>query len=407
MSQAAPRTDFGHIPVTFGSYVSEQLHGWDTLFPAERSYLERLSRYLEAAPRAMFAPLEAIERKMGVTPEKWPRGRFTLEQVDFLNRNAYYAEWRGEIARLFGQIDPVLEAEVTAKGRPRLVVVISPSELPVGPDRMWTRLAGQGRRVPLRVPENPDHYLPLLLTGNADPSKGRSLPGIVAAREPYATWIIETGESVGDFCGGPGTVRLSYNLLHAFRRRLMEEVQRIVEDKNVKGPRQLSERLKTLKIRPAESGLAGDGILSGFVRTTLLAGNGTLLINNTFVEWASVQALRRARPQVLLASFGIRNKVKPFSSLLIFHDQDQATAIPTQADMLGSYVDLEIFHQYIWQEASRHPEYRNNTAYLFAAAGMDELLVIAPPDFPLQPPAAGASSPLAAVYESARSWLEG
>ena len=51
--------------------------------------------------------------------------------------------------------------------------------------------------------------------------------------------------------------------------------------------------------------------------------------------------------------------------------------------MLGSYVDLEVFYQYIWQEAAKYVEYRSNTAYLFLAEGMDEMLVIAPPDFPI------------------------
>jgi hypothetical protein len=406
MSQSAPpRTDFAHLPVTFSSYLNEQLRGWDTLFPAERSYLERLSRYLEKAPASMFEGLEAIEKKMGVTPEKWPRGRFTLEQVDFLNRNPHYQEWRAEIARLFSRIDPVLEAEVTARGRPRVVIVISPAELPVGPDRMWTRLAGAGGRVPLTVPDELDHFLPLLLSGHVDPSQGRFLGTLAAERPPYAVWAIETGESLGALCRESRAVHLSYARLDAYRHRLMAEVQKIVEDPAVKGPRQLSERLKTLKVRPAESELAADGLLSEFVRTTLLAGNGTLLINNTFVEWASVQALRRARPDVLLVGFGIRNKVKPFSSLLIFHDQDKATAIPSQADMLGSWVDLEIFYQYIWQEAAKQAEYRNNTAYVFAAIGMDELHLIAPLDFPLEPTVPGARRSLLEVHQAIRTWL--
>lgn len=407
MSQSTPpRADFGHVPVTFSSYLAEQLRAWDTLFPAERAYLERLSAYLEKAPAAMFDPLQEIERKMGVAG-KWPRGRFTLEQVDFLNRNPHYPEWRAEIARLFSRIDPVLDADLAAKGRPRLVVIISPAELPVGPDRMWTRLAKQGGRVALNAPDNLDHYLPLLLTGNADPAKGRCLPSFAANRPSYATWVIETGELIGALCPTPGAVRLSYELLRGFRQRLMQEVQRITEDKTIKGPRQLSERLKTLKLHPSEAGLAGDALLGEFVRATLLAGNGTLLINNTFVEWASVQALRRARPDVLIVGFGIRNKMKPFSSMLIFHDQDRATAIPTQADMLGSYVDLEVLYQYIWQEAARRVEYRNNTAYLFTAIGMDEMHLIAPPDFPLAQPASGGRSSLAAVHEAAGKWLAG
>ena len=97
----------------------------------------------------------------------------------------------------------------------------------------------------------------------------------------------------------------------------------------------------------------------------------------------------------------IRNKVKPFSSLLIFADQDQATPIPTQADMLGSYVDLEVFYQYIWQEAGKYVEYRNNTAYLFLAEGMDEMLCIAPQDFPLP----GGAMDLPALHKTCREWM--
>jgi hypothetical protein len=129
----------------------------------------------------------------------------------------------------------------------------------------------------------------------------------------------------------------------------------------------------------------GDAVLSEFVRSVLLAGNGTLLINNTFAEWTTLQAVRRARPSVTMISLGIRNKVKPFSSLLIYSDPETASPVPTQMDALGSYVDLEVFYQYIWQEFEKYAEYRRNTAYLFAGQGMDEMLVIAPPDFDVRP----------------------
>ena len=32
--------------------------------------------------------------------------------------------------------------------------------------------------------------------------------------------------------------------------------------------------------------------MQAFVRDVFLTGNGTLFVNNTFVEWAAVQALR-------------------------------------------------------------------------------------------------------------------
>jgi hypothetical protein len=185
--------------------------------------------------------------------------------------------------------------------------------------------------------------------------------------------------------------------------RLMKEVDHVVRSENISGPRQLSARLRAMKIAPAESSLAADAVLAEFTRATLLNGNGTLLVNNTFVEWSTVQAVRRARPSVMIASFGIRNKVKPFSSLLIYADQDRVSEIPSQMDALGSYVDLEIFYQYLWQEFEKYPEYRKNTAYIFAGEGMDEMLVIAPPDFPLKAGAAPVSLP--GVNKYLRQWV--
>jgi hypothetical protein len=144
-------------------------------------------------------------------------------------------------------------------------------------------------------------------------------------------------------------------------------------------------------------------LMGDFVRSVLLNGNGTLLINNTFVEWASIQAVRRARPSLVVVNFGIRSKVKPFSSLLIYSDQETATPVPTQMDTLGSYVDLEIFYLYLWQEFEKYAEYRRNTAYLFVGDGMEEILVIAPQDFPLL--ARSGAVTLESVHADCRAWL--
>ncbi len=394
-----PRFDFNHVPVTFSAYFNEQLRGWETLFPAEQEYFERLGGFLEKAPPAMFSALAELEPKMGVTPTTWPRGRFSLDQVDFLNRNPLYPEWRRIISVIFNQINPVLDAAV--KGQPRLVIVISPADLPVGPDRMWLRLAGLGRRVPLIIPEDLSQFIPLLITGQTSPQLESSLADLCAtARGPHSSWTIETNRAL--LASSSKADRLSYENLFPYRQRLMAEVQKIAEQGEVKGPRQLGEKLNTLK--PKDEEFRGDPRMAEFIRATLLAGNGTLLVNNTFVEWASVQAIRRAKPSLLIASFGIRNKVKPFSSLLIFNDQDQSTAIPTQADMLGSYVDLEIFYQYLWQEAGKYAEYRNNTAFLFLAEGMDEMRLISPPDFPL-PEASSPAMDLKAIHSACRKWL--
>jgi hypothetical protein len=219
----------------------------------------------------------------------------------------------------------------------------------------------------------------------------------------YSAWTVECGDRLASLCRHDNVVRLSYQRLADYRARLMSDVQKIVDEEQVRGPRQLSARLKQLQVRANESELGRDAVLGEFARAVLLSGNGTLLINNTFVEWATVQGVRRARPVVSVIAYGIRNKVKPFSSMLIFTDQDAATPIPTQADVLGSYVDLEIFHQYIWQEFTKYAEYRGNTAFLFVADATDGMLAIAPPDFPLL--SVTAPQKLENVFGAMKDWL--
>ena len=397
---------FDRLPATFSTFFFEQMQDWDTLFPAERNYHERLFTLLDRSDPAMverlFAPLCRIEQTMGANEKNWPRRHFTLDQVDFLNRSPRYPEWRKAVADIFARLDPLLEDEITRAGHSRLVVVIAPAELPVGPDRMWLRIRQHGKRVPLEAPEDVADYLPLLLTGASRKGAAGSIAAKYAAKgDAYDAWAVEANASLVG--GAEHVVALSYERLRDYRARLMSEVRHIVETQEVRGPRQLSAKLKDLKIRASEGDVSRDLVLAEFARAILLSGNGTLLVNNTFVEWSTVQAVRRARPSVAIVSFGIRNKIKPFSSLLIYADQDTTNPIPTQMDTLGTYVDLEIFYQYIWQEFEKYAEYRRNTAYLFVGEGMDELLAIAPPDFPLL--AATKPAKLAEVFASMKDWM--
>jgi hypothetical protein len=360
---------FDRLPVTFAAFFFDQVKDWDLLFPAEQNYYERLFQLLDRSePKLvaeLFEPMRLAEQQMGVNGKTWPKGQFTLDQVDFLNRNAHYPEWRKAVAGVFARLDPMLDAETARSGRPRFVLVTAPADIPVGPDRMWKRIERLGKRVAV------------------DPSELKQFQSITAqysavkAASAYDTWVIDAAEVTPV----PRTVTLSYHRLDAYRARLMEQVNKLVNAEDIRGPRQLGARLKQLKLRAEEGDIAANPILAEFARSILLAGNGTLLINNTFVEWAAVQGIRRARPSVALIAFGIRNKVKPFSSLLIYANQEATNPIPTQMDTLGTYVDLEVFYQYIWQEFEKYAEYRRNTVYLFAAEGMDEMFLIAPPDF--------------------------
>src|SRR5882762_8156620 len=85
---------FDRFPLSFSAYCFEQLHGWDVLFPAERNYYERFFSLIERSDPdeidRLFQPMRDIEVKMGVNEKTWPRRQFTLDQVDFLNRNQFY-----------------------------------------------------------------------------------------------------------------------------------------------------------------------------------------------------------------------------------------------------------------------------------------------------------------------------
>ena len=52
---------------------------------------------------------------MGVNEKNWPKGQFTLEQVDFLNRNAHYPEWREAVSAVFARA----RSTAGCRGRPQ------------------------------------------------------------------------------------------------------------------------------------------------------------------------------------------------------------------------------------------------------------------------------------------------
>lgn len=345
---------------------------------------------------------------MGISEKNWPRREFTLSQVDFLNRSPFYKEWRESVAHIFSRIDPLLDEEMALQGQPRLVVVIAPAELPVGAERMWERLKGRGRMLSLRSsPREVKDYLPLLLTGA---TAGRGQPTIAQRyaagpdRSRYDTWVIEADQEIAGLQqDSAGLVGLSYEALAKYRNDLLARVQKILQTEKIFSPRQMGQKLSELKAALSHEDEDPDPLVADFVRSVLLTGNGTLLINNTFVQWSAIQAIRRARPTVAVIGFGIRNKIKPFSSLLIYADQEKSTPIPTQMDTLGTYVDLEVLSHYVWLECEKYVEYRRNTVYLFVAEGMDELLALAPPDFFMT--RAGDPKTLEEVFAWAGNWI--
>ena len=120
------------------------------------------------------------------------------------------------------------------------------------------------------------------------------------------------------------------------------------------------------------------GALAQLRHRSFLSGNGALNFSNAFVEWASSEALRRARPRVIVARFGLRTKPKPFTSIAIFENQQSISTLPDVDDAEGSAVDALILARYVWLAAARYPEHER-TACLCVSESRNSVFLISPP----------------------------
>jgi hypothetical protein len=149
--------------------------------------------------------------------------------------------------------------------------------------------------------------------------------------------------------------RLSYVALAPFRDELLAGLNAI--PRNIEGADQIIAALRQKDWKrwwPPE--LADQPKLRNFVMELFLSGNGALIFSNAFVEWGASEALRRARPRILVARFGMRSKPKPFTSIAIFENQQRISSLPDVNDPEGSAIDAAILARYVWLAASRYPE---------------------------------------------------
>jgi hypothetical protein len=360
------------LPATMRASLMVELHKWATLFPAERKYQGALLAHLSGVPRAdtdrMFAGIAKIEADAGVKSiGAGDPGQFQDESQALLRKKRLLYQWRGEIEKLFQQIDPVLERQLyPADGPRRLVVQLYGNGISIQTDKLWERFKGSGFRIPLKLEGggSTDGFLQALFGGG---------PGAGIA-SPLDSWFVETGDGLSKF-GGSGTT-LSYARLRDYRDELTRALYDKVQ-KGVESPQAFAAYARGLTIAPGGDAFRHEaGVMQAFVRDVFLTGNGTLFVNNTFVEWAAVQALKRAQPRLLVARYGVRDKMKPFSSLLLFSQPRATDQIPEIEDPTGSFVDVEQLSYYVWLNAEKTAAYRNRTLYLFLAEGVDEMLAL-------------------------------
>jgi hypothetical protein len=144
------------------------------------------------------------------------------------------------------------------------------------------------------------------------------------------------------------------------------------------------DRLRKVDVTPwCPAEVAAEPAIREFLRSLYLSGNGALLFGNSFVEWAASEAFRRARPSLLMAHFGVRNKPKPFTSVVLFENADKLNPLPAVEDLPGSAVDAEMLALYVWLAAMRYTEYQNSTVCVCLAESLSEAYVVAPAEFTL------------------------
>jgi hypothetical protein len=279
--------------------------------------------------------------------------------------------------------------------------------------KLWSRFKGSGVRVPLNLEGTSGTAAFLTALFDARESSAGVPPLLAATSTPNAldAWLVEAHDALHALCERPEKVSgaaapvigLSYDRLRGYRDDLTRTLNRKIQS-GVESPQAFAAYARSLQIVPAAGALLqSPDVLVAFLRDVLLTGNGTLLMNNTFVEWAAIQALRRAQPRVLVTRFGVRDRLKPFSSMVMFSQPRAADRIAVSPDPAGSFIDVEQLCYYVWLNAEKSPAYRSRTLYLFLAEDVDEMLAIRGDASATAPPASPVR--LSDVQTTMAEWL--
>lgn len=383
------------LPRTFLPFTRQQLHDWPYLFPYERQSVTNLLMFVAnlspGESNAFFREVLLLEEKMHVSNWQFSAEEQTILNASLLARSPYYQEWRKQVQKVF---DAAEEHAATKKGpkaaRRRLLLVVIPHELaPDGP-AMWANWQSVGRVVRLDVGNLSASQSPaqaLLMTAG-DTSRPALLDTAMRRSErpiPYV-WILDAGRELIESVlrNNPSQsnlpVLLSYERLAGFRQRFSAEMNTMHKD--LSDADSIFDNLRKLNVTPwCPPEIEEVPLIREYVRSLFLSGNGALIFGNSFVEWGASEALRRARPDLLVARFGLRSKPKPFTSVAVFENPDQINPLPAVDDVPGSTLDAQVLSQYVWLAANRYEEYRTNTAFVCLAESRFEACVIAPPEF--------------------------
>ena len=385
------------LPLTFLPFVNQQLSQWDYLFPNERQSVERLLLYVaRLSPQesdVLFHDVVELEIRMGVRQWQFSIAEQTIQNSSQLARSPYFQEWRRAVQAVFDTADRNAQQMSGRSAGPqnRLLLLVIPQSLPVSKAEIWRRWRGIGKTLQIDLNQvNPTQgTLEFLLTGGTggDGKKSEGLLNVARSRSteaPADTWVIDAGHGLTEalMASHPGAVFLSNTRLDQYRQNFSHEMNTMHKD--LADADAVFDRLRKVDVSawcPLEVGT--DPAVREFVRSLYLSGNGAVIFGNSFVEWASSEALRRARPTFLAAKFGVRSKPKPFTGVAVFDNPDQINPLPAVDDLEGSAIDAQMLALYVWLAATRYEEYQQSTVCVCLAESLSEVRVVAPPEFEL------------------------
>jgi hypothetical protein len=383
------------LPLTFLPFVNEQLHQWEFLFPNERRSVERLLIYVARLSQqgsvALFRDVVDLENKMGVHHWQFSTSEQTILNSSQLAKSPYFQQWRRAVQAVFDAADRDAQNTTSSvKDANRLILVDIPPALPLTAATIWQRWQGLGRTINLDLETTTRRQgaLELLLAGRASPGGGSD--GLLSAARarpnatPADTWIIDAGKDIVEplVNHATGTVLLSYARLDPYRENFSHEMNTMRKD--LADADAVFDRLRQVDVSkwcPPEVG--SDPAVREFVRSVFLSGNGAVIFGNSFVEWASSEAFRRARPSFLAARFGVRSRPKPFTGVAVFENPDQVNPLPAVDDFEGSAIDAQMLALYVWLAAARFEEYQRSTVCVCLAESISQAYILAPPEFTL------------------------
>jgi hypothetical protein len=359
------------LPRTFRPALNEQLRNWELLFPAEQRRLESQLDWLSHLPagefQRLFAAIVELESRMELPRWDASASGLTVQDVGLLARSPLYPKWRVEAETVFSTIDNGVEKAGRLRKEPRLVMCVLPPGLPATPQDYWPDLAKGGSWVPLAG------LFKGFLTPLASALAGRKLPE--GTEKIESTWIFECEPRLSSLAESSGATVLSWASLAAARREFLSRLNTIRRD--LASVDRTNEELKRMDIARLLGHPAGaEPRVREFIRALFLSGNGSLIFNNSFVQWGASEALRRVQPTVLMACFGIRPKLKPFSSTVLFEDQTRSNPVADEDDPAGSLTDALELARYVHLAAQRLANRQDSVLTLMAACDLDRVLVL-------------------------------